>query len=75
MPNVTIRNYDLKYWNNSFIVCPYCDYVDEESCDYPEALDGDYATTTMDCASCAKEFSVTLKISYTYTTKRLEENI
>jgi transcription elongation factor Elf1 len=55
-------------------VCPHCDYVDEDLCDYPEELNEDYATTTMTCGNCEQEFKVSMTISYSYSTEKLKED-
>lgn len=58
-------------WDGLFrwgIQCPHCNAVDEESCDYPATLRHDGDTTKMDCAFCGGPFTVTLSVTYEFST-------
>ena len=55
-----------------YITCPKCGYVDQEVCEYPRELDRDGDTTSVDCSECGADFTVSLCVSYNYTTRLAE---
>jgi DNA-directed RNA polymerase subunit RPC12/RpoP len=53
------------------IVCPWCGHKDNEAWDHAwgdrECLEG------LECGECGREFSASVHVSYSYTTRRTEE--
>ncbi len=54
---------DLKYMNNSEIVCPYCDSEQGDAFTVEESGD-------IDCDNCGKEFYVDREVTITYSTSK-----
>ena len=54
-----------------FITCPYCGEADEETSEYPHSLRFDGDTTKCECPYCHKSFTVTLGVTYDYTSTPL----
>lgn len=49
--------------HETWITCPHCGYVDEETCEYPRELreDGDVAEFV--CGHCDRDFDVQIHVS------------
>lgn len=47
---------------HSLVQCPACNYIDRETCDYPDSLRHDGDEATMTCDRCDAEFKVTLAL-------------
>ena len=61
----------MKYIKTSFtdeIVCPYCGYEFEDSCDHV----GTRCEFKMECYECEKEFNCCPDYSVTYSTFKIE---
>jgi len=55
------------------ITCPFCGDQDVDFTDYPRELEHDGDSTTYECGSCEKNFTVTLSVSYSYSSKKIPE--
>ena len=56
---------------NDYPVCPHCGTTDVDWWDgQPDRKDGD--TWTVECPGCDKEYAVTLTVTTTFDTKKIE---
>lgn len=62
---------ELKYFSNSNIVCPHCDYKMEDWWDYGIKIE-DGHETSMDCSSCEKLVYIKVNSAVTFTTAKEE---
>lgn len=57
--------------SGSKLICPYCNYKDEDCWELPLNDDGDECVT--ECSSCEKEIKVTLGLSPIYYASKITE--
>ena len=55
------------------ITCSHCLEIDEEQTDYPRGLNHDGDKATFACSECGKDSKVTLCVSYTFQTEKIEK--
>ncbi len=56
----------------NFIICPYCDSVHENKCDYPSSLAlGN--EIVMNCWECGKTYTVRAEAIWTFYTSKIEK--
>ena len=54
------------------IICPYCGYEDEMSCDKRDDFDPG-STTPVECPDCGKVFNCEMEVEVTFTTYKKEK--
>lgn len=54
-----------------FIVCPYCEHIHVDKCDYPEDLINE--ERDMDCNNCGKTFEASCEVKYIFSTYEKKE--
>lgn len=67
------HDHEMKHYDKNVIVCPHCLDEDHEVFDYPSGLSQDGDETETECVACGKPFTVSLNVSYTYTTRVPDE--
>lgn len=66
------RDYEDKHYNTSNIVCPYCDYEEEDWWEVISDSDNDYEN--IECCECGREFEVSIHREISFSTNPIDES-